>query len=66
MEAAKLMDLAMKLRRVEDCLRRALDQLEADEPDKAAWRYVNLQVNKASEYNLDAIHAVLLSPGFIE
>jgi len=48
--------LASKLRIAEDCLQRALDQLE-EKCDHAMWSYINGQVDKAHDAVIDALGA---------
>lgn len=51
-----------RLRLVQDCLSRALDQAEDDCADDAAWRYVEKQVRLANEYLREGLEA--LDAGF--
>jgi len=63
MENAKVLELLRKLILVEDCIRRALDQLESEASDEAAWVYVLKQVEQADDYVTDAKCLVLASSG---
>jgi len=54
MDAEILQKVFVKLALVEDCLRRALDQLEDDTQTGASLRYIRNQVEKADDFLTDA------------
>ncbi len=62
MEADDLGRIFNKIQLIEDCLRRGLDQLDDDHPDKAGWRYVKDQVDRANGYVTD-VKCLLLKNG---
>lgn len=63
-EADAVQKSYLKMRLVEDCLRRALDQLEEGSLTGAASRYVRQQVEKADGYLTDAMTLILSHPQF--
>jgi len=65
MDPEKLLAVCRKLRLIEDCLRRALDQLDGETCNEPETRYVKDQVERADDFLTDVICTVLAAPGFI-